>query len=767
MNLPISAHYNRIIETVVDNPVTIIVGETGSGKTTQLPQMLYRSGLFGSGMIGITEPRRIAATSVAHFVAEELGSPIGQLVGYQVRYDRVDDRRTAIKFMTDGILLRRMQSDPDLKSYSVIMIDEAHERSANIDLLLGLLKRLRSRRPDLRLVIASATIDADKFSRYFDGAPVIEVDGRAHPVEIIWDQMDYSEERVLQRASDVVSDFIRGTTAGDALVFLTGVEQINWLSSSLTERWSSNVMVLPAHGSLPPQELEKVFQSFPGCRKVVLATNVAETSITIDGITCVVDTGLIKQTSFNPHSGIESLDTILHSQSGCNQRAGRAGRTQPGVCYRLYTKENFDRRPRFTEPEIKRMSLASVVLTMEDLDIPEIENFDFIDAPNLAVFHEAYQTLIALGAIHADKSGLTDIGREMARLPLEPRVARMVLEAQNHGCVEEIVTVAAFMSAGNVLVRPKGKEMDADLAHAGFKTASSDPMMYLKIWKQYDENGLSKRWCIENFLNSRKMWEVHQIREQLLDIMYHSGVDLTSNSDPKVVERCVCSGLVYNLIEHVSRAEYAGVARTMHSVYIHPGSVLFFKGGRWLVAAEVVNTTRNFARMCCPVDPAWLVDLMPSCYGLGHIRLTEYKEGENTVNAVRDIMDLRHRDQVITTVPTTVSLETARRIQSETAKEAELNGWILVQVASIDIFNVVSSDGRVYARSWNNHIKMQPGRSYYCSLLPTMFKEASLTAEAVFVPLPPEENSDGRLTVSEDSLALLSQKWGATVKRNK
>lgn len=399
MQLPIKEAKNRIIDAIIDNPVVIVVGETGSGKTTQLPQFLHEIGLAQNGMIGITQPRRIAATSVARFVASQMGTQLGNKVGYQVRFDKAADITTDIKFMTDGILLREFQEDADLSKYSVILVDEAHERSQNIDFLLGLLKDLLTRRPDLRIVISSATINAKEFSQYFNNAPVINVSGRTYPVEIVYEESELQTGSLVDRVVDKVIDIHLFEQEGDILVFMTGADDINQVIKKLDEKKLSGLVVLPAYAALDQEDQNEIFVQYPGTRKVVVATNIAETSITIDGICYVVDSGYIKQMNFDPLSGIHSLDMVEHSKAGCEQRAGRAGRTREGTCYRMFSKESFNERLDFTEPEIKRTSLASIVLAMEDIGINNIIDFDFVDPPDKVAFTSAYNELKALGAI--------------------------------------------------------------------------------------------------------------------------------------------------------------------------------------------------------------------------------------------------------------------------------------------------------------------------------------------------------------------------------
>lgn len=723
--LPIAKHRDAILKSVADNQVTIIVGETGSGKTTAVPQYLYEAGFGKSGMIGVTEPRRIAAISVAKFVASNLNVAVGKTVAHKIRFDDTTDADTVVKFMTDGILLREFHDDPLLSRYAVIMVDEAHERSANIDFLLGLLKQVLAKRPELRLVVASATIDANKFSNYFGGAPVLRIDGRLHGVEIVWSETNhwYEKDRINATVS-TIRQILDTSSEGDILVFLTGIDEINAVEEEMGYlRGSYDLVVLPAHGSLSPEDQVKVFHPYRGRRKVVLATNIAETSITIDGVVYVVDTGFIKQTHFDPQIGIQSLDAVEHSKAGCEQRAGRAGRTQPGVCYRLYTKEDYDSRPAFTEPEIKRMSLAGVVLAMEALEIPNIKDFDFIDPPDAHAFKEAYETLEALGAIEKDKPGLTKIGVEMAALPLEPRVSRMVIEAKKYGCVEDVATIAAFMSAGrSVFARPRDKEWEADAAHARFKSRYSDMLTFLHLWREYEMADFDKNWCFRNYLVGKTLQEIRNIRSQLLQQFERSGVEITQSEDSQSVLRCVAAGLAYNLLRHMSRHEYEGIERSLFGVYIHPGSSVFgYTNPQWMVAAEVVETSKRFARMCSTVSTAWLPEIAPQSFSLGELILRNYTVGDDEAVAARQVMYKNKYGSVQPVGETTVriSLDQARYVQEKNIQQAQKDGWLLLTIDKIPgtfgFSDTVgrSANGRVYRVS-SMSLGLQIGDRYFC-----------------------------------------------------
>ncbi len=711
------------METIRKNCVTIVVGETGSGKTTRLPVFLYEADYAASGVIGITEPRRIAVTSVARYVCEQQGGQLGDVVGYQVRFDNQSEVNTPLKFMTDGILLRELQDDPDLTRYSVIMIDEAHERSQNIDFILGLLKDLLKRRTDLKVVVASATIDAQKFSDYFGGAPVVEVSGRMFPVEVVYQErslLSFGRSAFEQLIEGIVKQIVsihRTQPEGDILVFMTGQDDIHQVINgvnTLMERDGrlQDLVVLPCYGGLASEEQEKIFQRFPGKRKVVVATNIAETSLTVDGIVYVVDSGLIKQSHFHSESGIQSLDIVAHSQAGCNQRKGRAGRTRPGMCFRMYTQEEFEDRIEFTVPEIRRVSLAGVVLAMEDIGILNVEQFDFIDPPNAAAFHEAYQTLIALGAITPGERGITELGRMMAQLPLDPRTARMVLEANKYGCVNEVAIIASFLSAPHVFARPKGKESEADRAHLQFVSERSDLLSLLKVWRKYIEVGKSKDWCFKNFISVKALGEVAHVREQLLSVLERNGIESSETEDEDLILKSVTAGLIYNLIAVSTSRSYSGVFQQgAMDVFIHPGSSLFHRYGlNFVVPAEMVRTTKLFARSCTEVKVEWLRELAPGLFR-EEVTLLAAEEGGEAVAKKRLLFCHRSREQEIESKEVKVSLAEAREIQESAIAKAQADGWVQITFTR-------ESQRKFFGgghETWSSISEIELNVPYYCT----------------------------------------------------
>jgi RNA helicase HrpA len=785
VGLPILKYTEEIVDAVRRNQVTIVVGETGSGKTTQIPAILYKAGLHREKLIGITEPRRIAATSTAEFVATQLGTTVGDLVGYKIRFTDEIGSATKLKFMTDGILLREMQNDPDLKQYSVIIVDEAHERSCNIDFILGLLKDLLTRREDLRIVVASATIDQNKFSAYFGGAPVVNVSGRMYPVKVVWSEDPYSEEDRIEKIVTRVVDIHKGQPQGDILVFMTGQEDINQVSTAIENADLKNIMVLPVYGALPPDEQQKIFRPYPGKRKVVVATNIAETSITIDGVVYVLDSGLVKQSNFHPETGIQSLDVVEHSQAGCQQRTGRAGRTQPGTCYRMYSEASFKKRRQFTEPEIKRMSLASVVLAMESIGIENIREFDFIEQPDHEAFEEAYETLIALGAILRNQPGLTPIGESMARLPLEPRIARMVVAAEQHGCVKDVATIAAFLSISKIFFRPKDplERMEADSAHERFKRSRSDALTFLEVWKQYSAASSPFAWCKENYINGKSMREVVNTRNQLLEVLGRLKITLSETENPKVVERAVVTGLADNLFEHYSRFSYRPLCNVkLPLATIHPGSSMFRFTPRFIVATEIVRTTGIFARNCTPVEIEWLPEILPDMFFLSSPVVDSYVRGQETAVATNLIMMKREGQpaEEIGSVRHTISIAEASTIQNENIRSALAKGLVPL-VFSKDPMSTSFIErciGTYRGTKYFAHTNVQLGVTYYCSLEAPLWAGGQHYATPVFqvwdlpgstpaavppAPVPAKAVNTQpavKKPVSNESIAALAQKFG-------
>ncbi len=611
-NLPISEKEEFIIGTLLENQVIILEGETGSGKTTQMPIFLYEAGFAQKGTIGITQPRRFAVTSVANYVAQLSGKPMGDIVGYQVRFNQSSDENTAVKFMTAGILLLELQNDRELSRYSVIMVDEAHERTAEMDLLLGLLKGVIQRRKNLRLIIASATIDTQKFSKYFGNAPIVKVSGRTYPVEIRYlpSSIDDSENFIDQVAQKVV-EVQNSTLLGHILVFLPGKQDIHEAIEAINKLSSGKLMVLPLYGGMEPSEQERVFKNYAGLRKVIVSTNIAETSVTVDGIAYVVDAGFVKESDFNSDNGLAGLDVIKHSKAGCDQRAGRAGRTRSGICYRMYTEADYAERRSFTQPEIQRISLMSTLLTMARLGISKAEAFDFIDAPDSKIIRSSYESLIILGALDQRRK-ITQLGLQMATLPFDPIVSKMVLDSCKAGCVKEMITIAAFLSVPNVLLRPKGLEALAWKEQRMFFHSQSDLLQHLNIWKEYKAAGYDRKWCKEHFLSHRALWEISEVRADLKKRLIKAGVNTERSGNQDVLLRCIVQSLKFNILEYRPKQGYCSLFQNVQKVSVQQGSVLHGSKHPYITSTQLVEVKNlRIARNCTIVRPGLIAELFP------------------------------------------------------------------------------------------------------------------------------------------------------------
>jgi len=601
--LPINAKRDAIRAAVEKHPVVIVCGETGSGKTTQLPQILLEMGRGSAGRIGHTQPRRIAARSVAARVADELGTRVGALVGYKVRFHESVRPDTAIKLMTDGILLAETQGDPELRQYGSIILDEAHERSLNIDFLIGYLKKLVEIRSDLKLVVTSATIDAERFSRHFENAPVIEVSGRLYPVEMRYrpvagDSEDTTREEEEQALADAVEELCREGD-GDILVFLPGEREIRDTAEVLRRR-HLGVELLPLYARLSAPDQDRVFR--PGReRRIVLATNVAETSLTVPRIRYVVDTGLARVKRYSYRNKVEMLRVEPISRAAANQRAGRCGRVAQGVCIRLYSEEDFEKRPAFPDPELLRSSLASVILRAKSLSLGNVEEFPFLDPPAPRAIADGYALLTELGAVD-ERNELTQLGGELARLPLDPRVGRMLVAARAEGCLEQLLIIAAALSVQDPRERPLERATAAD--------ERSDFLAFLKLRKLFD--GKLEKACRENFLSVPRMREWRDIHAQLETTLGEmkwpaSSANPESAEGYRAIHRALLAGLLGNVgMRDEAEGSYTG-ARGI-KFWVHPGSWTR-KPGKWLVAAELVETTRLFARTVANVDAQWLEEL--------------------------------------------------------------------------------------------------------------------------------------------------------------
>jgi len=633
--LPILDRKNEIVTALMNHRVVVISGETGSGKTTQIPKFCIEAGRGIDGQIGVTQPRRIAAMTVAERIAEELGEPLGRSVGYKIRFDDQTSDDTFIKIMTDGILLAETQGDRWLGAYDTLIVDEAHERSLNIDFVLGILKSLLGRRRDLSLVITSATIDTEKFSRAFDDAPVIEVSGRMFPVEVRYLSQDTVAEESDQTHVDMAAAAVRKLQAespygGDILVFMPTEQDIRETCELLEGSQFTGVNVLPLYGRLSAGEQSRVFQRLPG-RKIIVATNVAETSITIPGIRFVVDTGLARISQYLPRSRSTALPVVPISRSSADQRMGRCGRVANGVCIRLYSEADYEHRPRFTPPEILRSNLAEVILRMISLRLGDIADFPFIDRPADKNIQDGFNLLYELGAVVRKPLGkggrtavrLTERGRVMARLPVDPRLSRMLLAAAEAGCLREMTVLAAALSIQDPRERPTGKETQADQAHAPFKDASSDFITLLNIWNAYHETksvvksiGRMRAFCKQQFLSFKRMREWRDIHYQLAVILEEHGIRDRASIDRKstdgapftpcytALHTSILSGFLSNIA--IRKEKFIYQAAREREAMIFPGSGIFKSSGPWVVAAEMVETSRLFARTVANIDVEWL-----------------------------------------------------------------------------------------------------------------------------------------------------------------
>ena len=610
--LPVSGRREEIRAAIERNQVVIVCGETGSGKTTQLPKILLEMGRAAAGLIGHTQPRRIAARSVAARIAEELGSELGAVVGYKVRFQDRLGPDAAVKLMTDGILLAETQGDPQLRRYGTIVLDEAHERSLNIDFLLGYLVRLLPQRPDLKLVITSATIDAERFSRHFGGAPVIEVSGRLYPVEVRYrpvggDAEDTTRKEEEQALAGAV-DELCAQGPGDVLVFLPGEREIRDAAEVLRKRHPAGTELLPLYSRLSAAEQDRVFRP-AGARRIVLATNVAETSLTVPRIRFVVDTGLARVKRYSYRNKVEQLRIENISQASAKQRAGRCGRVADGVCIRLYSEEDHDRRAPFTDPEVLRSSLAAVILRAASLGLGTVEDFPFLDPPSPRAIADGYALLAELGAVD-DAKQLTQIGRELAKLPLDPRIGRMLIAAQNEGCLDQVLVIAAALSAQDPRVRPMDNPAAADERHKRFADERSDFLAFLKLWQLFE--GKWEKACRENSLSVPRMREWRDVHSQLHATVSELGWR-ASRADParpegyRAIHRALLTGLLGNIGLRDTEGGSCTGARGI-KFWVHPGSWTR-KPGRWLVAAELVETTRLYARTVASIEPQWLEDL--------------------------------------------------------------------------------------------------------------------------------------------------------------
>ncbi|KAF8570389.1 hypothetical protein P879_01437 [Paragonimus westermani] len=634
-SLPIYKFRDSLLQAIADHQILIIEGETGSGKTTQIPQYLYETGYCDGGKrIGCTQPRRVAAMSVAARVSQEMSVKLGKEVGYSIRFEDCTSERTKIKYMTDGMLLREFLTEPDLGGYSVMMVDEAHERTLHTDILFGLVKDVVRFRPDLKLLISSATLDAEKFAAFFDDAPVFRIPGRRYPVDIYYTkapEADYIEAAVVSVLQIHVTQ-----PPGDILVFLTGQEEIETANELLVERTRKlgskirELLILPIYSTLPSDMQARIFAPTPpGARKVVLATNIAETSLTIDGIIYVIDTGFCKQKFYSARSGIESLIVVPISQAAADQRAGRAGRVAAGKCFRLYTsyayRTELEPQP---IPEIQRTNLGNVVLMLKSLGIDNLLQFDYMDPPPHDALIMALEQLYALGALN-HRGELTKMGRQMAEFPCDPMLSKMILASDKYKCSGDAITIAAMLSVSNaIFYRPKDKIIHADTARKGFYHTAGDHLMLLNVYDQWGAADFSSHWCYENFIQYRTMKRARDIRDQFVSLLDRVEIELRSNPGDHVnIRKAITAGFFY----HTARFTGNGykTVKQKHTIHPHPNSCLAESLPKWVIYHELVFTTKEFMRQVIEIDPKWLLEVAPHYYKEKEIELAAPSTSRN------------------------------------------------------------------------------------------------------------------------------------------
>jgi len=619
-SLPIFNLRDQLLQAIKDNQVLIVIGETGSGKTTQMTQYMAEAGYAMGGIIGCTQPRRVAAMSIAKRVAEEYGCRLGQEVGYSIRFEDCTSPETVIKYMTDGMLLREALLDTKLGRYNVIMLDEAHERTISTDVLFGLLKKAIKQRKDLKLIVTSATLDAEKFSSYFFNSHIFTIPGRTFEVEIMY--VKEPETDYMEAAMVTVLTIHLTEPPGDILVFLTGQEEIETACATLHERMrkleSQNpppLMPMPVYSALPSEMQSTIFEPAPpGCRKCIVATNIAEASLTIDGIYFVVDPGFAKVKSFNAKTGMDQLLVVPISQANARQRAGRAGRTGPGKCYRLYTEAAYRNEMLPTSvPEIQRTNLANTVLLLKAMGVNDLLHFDFMDPPPVQTMIHALESLYELSALD-DEGLLTPLGRRMAELPIEPQLSKMLLTAVDLKCSDEVITICAMLQVQNVFYRPRDKQALADQKKSKFHQPEGDHLTLLEVYKAWAQNKFAPSWCFENFVQNRTLRKAQDVRKQLITHMDRYKFEIvTAGKDYNRVRKAICAGF----FRHACKRDPQEGYRTLvdhQQVYIYPGSSIYQKNPDWIIYHELVFTTKEYLRECCTIEPYWLVELAPNLF---------------------------------------------------------------------------------------------------------------------------------------------------------
>lgn len=613
VDLPICQQREVIAEAITQHQVVVIAGETGSGKTTQLPKICLTLGRGVAGMIGCTQPRRIAAKTLSARMAKELNVPLGELVGYKIRFTDRLNPDSAIKVMTDGILLAEIQSDPQLTAYDTLIIDEAHERSLNIDFILGYLKRLLPQRLDLKIIIASATIDTERFAAHFN-APVIEVSGRTYPVEVRYrplngDDIDALDQSLPEAICSAVDELFGSTREGDVLVFLSGEREIHEAAEALRKHHPPHVEILPLYSRLSSAEQDRVFEP-SGKRRIILTTNVAETSLTVPGIRYVIDTGYARISRYSTKGRLQRLPIEKISRASADQRKGRCGRTSDGICLRLYDEQDYLARPQFTDPEVLRTNLASVILRMKTLRLGGIDEFPFLEAPSPQYIRDGYRTLTELGGLDKHQE-LTDIGRNLAKFPVDPRVARMILAAREWNCLHEVLIIASALNVQDPRERPTDHRAAADQAHRLYSDESSDFLSFLKLWQGFHEHAaqLSKSklraYCREHFLSYVRLRDWQDVHRQLLTLINETGARPNETpADYAQIHHALLTGLLGFVATKQAKHEFLGTHHTKLEVF--PGSALFKRPPAWIMAAEWVETAKRYARVVAKIEPEWI-----------------------------------------------------------------------------------------------------------------------------------------------------------------
>ncbi len=641
-SLPVYEQKQIILDALKENQVIVVQSPTGSGKTTQIPVILHEAGFSQNGIIAVTQPRRIAALSVSEFISKQLGTKYPGLVGYKMRFEDKTDATTRIKIMTDGILLQEMKLDPLLSKYSVIMVDEAHERSLNIDFVLGLLKRILKERKDFKVIVSSATMNAEAFSEYFENCPIVNIETITYPVTIVYDPPKISATTITEQGSECLIEKICSTVErvlnngedGGILIFLPGEKIIKDCLFKLDHsKFARKIYTLPLYGRLAKEEQERVFDPAPfGKKKVIISTNIAETSVTISDITTVIDSGLSKLNYYNPRTFTSSLVETAISKASSNQRKGRAGRTQAGTCYRLYSRKDFDTRPLYTTEEIFRTDLSEVVLQMAELGIKDFMDFDFIAPPGKEGIIGAVDTLNMLGALNKDNS-LSSIGKLMVQFPLEPRISRIIVESiiRYPNVLEEAIIASSFLSTNSPFLLPQGEEMEARKAHHAFRDMQGDFVSYLNIFSAYKNSTNKERFCKKNYLDERVMSEIDNINEQLKEIVSDMNIPILNGGSRGDYLCCIASGMIQFVCIRTGKEKYKTL--TTDRISIHPGSVMFKQDPLYFVAGEIVRTSRMYAMSVSPLTKPLLDQISKD---LLKCLENSKKENKNTLEKLMD-----------------------------------------------------------------------------------------------------------------------------------